>query len=511
MRRSSTIATCSASSSTCCARPRRADDQRRGAAGIHEVIDEISEDAKFLLSKEIRHGIMRVAPQCSRKGLGLGRRSSAQASRSGISWDSRWAIQSFSFSLRFFSRVRRNWSTLGFFRQARDRFVEVAVLLAELGDQVDGFAGIVTEPCHVTRIVQIWRRMRALIYRIQGHESRRKTTYSDNKLVKRLQRNVGPRHHRLQHDRRGRPGHGLPVRRQGLLHAAGRPADLQKAGAGALRTAGREPRPEAARLSRRRAAALRWPRRGVPFHQIEQDTYSVVKRVVPEGKTTCGLCSRLRRGALYRFAREHGMTRIALGHHRDDIIETLFLNLFNGGRMKAMPPKLLSDDGRHVVIRPLAYCSEQDIERYAELRQFPLIPCNLCGSQPNLQRQAIKAMLRRWKKQHPGRIENIFPRHRQRLAVAAGRPRTVRFRQPGRAGRNAGGPVATPDRAALRPIPNGTTRRPCGPRGSHGSKEIRQDNRCWPERPACWAPATAARVRRLMPNTPTTRPSSGRW
>jgi tRNA 2-thiocytidine biosynthesis protein TtcA len=147
---------------------------------------------------------------------------------------------------------------------------------------------------------------------------------------------------------------------------------------------------------------------GIPFHVIQQDTYSVVKRVIPEGKTTCGLCSRLRRGALYRFAGENGITRIALGHHRDDIIETLFLNLFHGGRLKAMPPKLLSDDGRHVVIRPLAYCSEQDIERYALSRQFPVIPCNLCGSQPNLQRQAIKEMLTLWKKNHPGRIENIF-------------------------------------------------------------------------------------------------------
>jgi tRNA 2-thiocytidine biosynthesis protein TtcA len=146
----------------------------------------------------------------------------------------------------------------------------------------------------------------------------------------------------------------------------------------------------------------------VPFHIIEQDTYSVVQRVVPEGNTTCGLCSRLRRGALYRFASEHGITRIALGHHRDDIIETLFLNLFNGGRIKAMPPKLLSDDGQHVVIRPLAYCSEQDIARYAESRRFPIIPCNLCGSQPNLQRQAIKEMLATWKRKHPGRIENIF-------------------------------------------------------------------------------------------------------
>ena len=146
---------------------------------------------------------------------------------------------------------------------------------------------------------------------------------------------------------------------------------------------------------------------GIPFYQIEQDTYSVVQRVIPEGKTTCGLCSRLRRGALYRFASEHGVTRIALGHHRDDIIETLFLNLFNGGRLKAMPPKLLSDDGAHVVIRPLAYCSEQDIARYAEQREFPLIPCNLCGSQSNLQRQAIKGMLSQWQHQHPGRIENI--------------------------------------------------------------------------------------------------------
>jgi len=147
---------------------------------------------------------------------------------------------------------------------------------------------------------------------------------------------------------------------------------------------------------------------GIPFHVIEQDTYSVVQRVIPEGKTTCGLCSRLRRGALYRFAGQHGITRIALGHHRDDIIETFFLNLFNGGRIKAMPPKLLSDDGQHVVIRPLAYCREEHIARYAQTRQFPIIPCNLCGSQPNLQRQAIKEMLTTWKRKHPGRIENIF-------------------------------------------------------------------------------------------------------
>lgn len=147
---------------------------------------------------------------------------------------------------------------------------------------------------------------------------------------------------------------------------------------------------------------------GVPFHIIEQDTYSVVKRVVPEGKTTCGLCSRLRRGALYNFAAEHGITRIALGHHRDDIIETLFLNLFHGGKLKAMPPKLLSDDGRHVVIRPLAYCTERDIEKYAAWKQFPIIPCNLCGSQENLQRKAIKTMLAEWEKQAPGRLNSIF-------------------------------------------------------------------------------------------------------
>lgn len=147
---------------------------------------------------------------------------------------------------------------------------------------------------------------------------------------------------------------------------------------------------------------------GIPFHIIEQDTYSVVKRVIPEGKTTCGLCSRLRRGILYTFAAEQGMTKIALGHHRDDILETLFLNLFHGGKLKAMPPKLLSDDGRHVVIRPLAYCQERDLAAYAEIRQFPIIPCNLCGSQDNLQRQAIKAMLRQWEKQFPGRVENLF-------------------------------------------------------------------------------------------------------
>ena len=147
---------------------------------------------------------------------------------------------------------------------------------------------------------------------------------------------------------------------------------------------------------------------GVPFHIIEQDTYSVVKRVVPEGRTMCGLCSRLRRGALYRFAAEHGITKIALGHHRDDIVETLFLNLFFGGRLKAMAPKLLSEDARQVVIRPLAYVAERDIERYARGRCFPIIPCKLCGSQDNLQRVAIKRMLSEWERAYPGRTESIF-------------------------------------------------------------------------------------------------------
>lgn len=147
---------------------------------------------------------------------------------------------------------------------------------------------------------------------------------------------------------------------------------------------------------------------GIEYHIIEKDTYSIVKEIIPEGKTTCGLCSRLRRGTLYGFADEIGATKIALGHHRDDIIETLFLNMFYGGKIKAMPPKLLADDKRNIVIRPLAYCSEDDIIRFAEIKGFPIIPCNLCGSQENLQRQAIKDMLRQWEKQFPGRSETIF-------------------------------------------------------------------------------------------------------
>lgn len=147
---------------------------------------------------------------------------------------------------------------------------------------------------------------------------------------------------------------------------------------------------------------------GVPYHILERDTYSIVQDMVPEGKTTCGICSRLRRGTLYAFADQIGATKVALGHHRDDILETLFLNMFYGGKLKAMPPKLLSDSGTNILIRPLAYCREDDIEQYAQAREFPIIPCNLCGSQDNLQRQAIKAMLRDWEKQHPGRVENIF-------------------------------------------------------------------------------------------------------
>lgn len=147
---------------------------------------------------------------------------------------------------------------------------------------------------------------------------------------------------------------------------------------------------------------------GLPYKIVEEDTYSTVKRVLDEGKTTCSLCSRLRRGILYRTAKELGCTKIALGHHRDDILATMFLNMFYGGKLKAMPPKLVSDNGEHIVIRPLAYVKEKDLIKYAELKQFPIIPCNLCGSQPNLQRQVIGDMLRDWDKRFPGRIESMF-------------------------------------------------------------------------------------------------------
>jgi len=166
---------------------------------------------------------------------------------------------------------------------------------------------------------------------------------------------------------------------------------------------------------------------GVPFHVIEQNTYGVVKRLIPEGKTMCGLCSRLRRGALYRYAAENGVTKIALGHHRDDIIETLFLNMFFGGKLKAMPPKLRSSCGRHVVIRPLAYTPEQEIERYARARNFPLIPCTLCGSQPHLQRMEVKRMLRDWELRYPGRSEAIFSSLRNVVPSHLADPRVFDF------------------------------------------------------------------------------------
>ncbi|MGA8705421.1 MAG: tRNA 2-thiocytidine(32) synthetase TtcA [Steroidobacteraceae bacterium] len=182
---------------------------------------------------------------------------------------------------------------------------------------------------------------------------------------------------------------------------------------------------------------------GVPYRVISQDTYRVIKRVIPEGRTLCGLCSRLRRGALYRFAAENGISKIALGHHRDDIIETLFLNLFHGGRLKAMAPKLRSDDGRHIVIRPLAYVCERDIARYATGMRFPLIPCTLCGSQPNLQRQAIKQMLQVWERQQPGRLQSIFSALRRVEPETLADPRLFDFR------------TLSSDAAALPAVPGG--------------------------------------------------------
>ena len=160
---------------------------------------------------------------------------------------------------------------------------------------------------------------------------------------------------------------------------------------------------------------------GVPYHVVEKDTYSIVKDVTPEGKTTCGLCSRLRRGILYGFAEQHGFNKIALGHHREDIIETFFLNLFYGGKIKAMPPKLLSDDNKHFVIRPLAYCREKDISAYSDSKQFPIIPCNLCGAQENLQRQAMKKMLKAWGKRGSRSNRNYFFRVTKCRALPIGR------------------------------------------------------------------------------------------
>ena len=182
---------------------------------------------------------------------------------------------------------------------------------------------------------------------------------------------------------------------------------------------------------------------GIEHHIIEQDTYSVVKRVVPAGNTMCGLCSRLRRGILYTFAAAHGMSKIALGHHRDDIVETLFLNMFFGSKLKAMPPKLLSDNGRHVVIRPLAYCAEDDIARYAEARGYPIIPCNLCGSQEHLQRVKIKNMLATWDREHPGRVENIFRSLQSVVPSHLADPQLFGFRALG-----ASSPTSEPDARA---------------------------------------------------------------
>jgi tRNA 2-thiocytidine biosynthesis protein TtcA len=166
---------------------------------------------------------------------------------------------------------------------------------------------------------------------------------------------------------------------------------------------------------------------GVPFRIIEQNTYAVVKRVIADGKTLCGLCSRLRRGALYRFAAENGITKIALGHHRDDIVETLFLNMFFGGRLKAMPPKLLSEDRRHIVIRPLCLVAERTIARYAAARRFPIIPCTLCGSQMHMQRLVVKNMLKDWEQKFPGRIETIFSSMRNVAASQLADPKLFDF------------------------------------------------------------------------------------
>ena len=195
------------------------------------------------------------------------------------------------------------------------------------------------------------------------------------------------------------------------------------------------------RASRPTCCRAIWPSRGVPFHIVEQDTYSVVKRVIPEGGTMCSLCSRLRRGVLYRVAGELGATSIALGHHRDDILATFFLNLFFGGKLKTMPPKLVSDDGKHVVIRPLAYVRERDLARYAEAMAFPIIPCTLCGSQENLQRKQVAAMLRDWQKQLSGPRREHFQRAVERRDHAPARSQPAGFRRDPRQ-RHAGCPTA---------------------------------------------------------------------
>ncbi len=245
----------------------------------------------------------------------------------------------------------------------------------------------------------------------------RKAVYEDNKLAKRLRRQVGEA---ITDYNMIEPGDRVMVCLSGgkdsyglldvLLSLQGRaPVDFELI---AMHLDQAHPGYPADILPRYLEG------RGVRFHIEQQDTYSIVKRVIPEGKTMCSLCSRLRRGVIYRVASELGATKIALGHHREDMLETLFLNMFHGGKLKGMPPKLVSDDGRHIVIRPLAYVAEKDLEEYARVREFPIIPCDLCGSQENLQRKQIKAMLAEWDRRFPGRIEtmsrslrNVVPSH----------------------------------------------------------------------------------------------------
>lgn len=235
----------------------------------------------------------------------------------------------------------------------------------------------------------------------------RKEKYNTNKLVKRLRRQVGKAvtdYGMIEHGDRvmvclsgGKDSYAMLDLLLGLRQAAPIDFDLL-----AVNLDQKQPGfPEHVLPNYLQAL-------GVDWDVIEKDTYSVVKRVVPEGKTTCGLCSRMRRGTLYQYARDHGLSKIALGHHLDDIVETFFLNLFHGASLKAMPPKLNSDDGDNIVIRPLAYCLESDIASFAQVREYPIIPCDLCGSQPNLQRQQIKAMLADWERQQPGRKMSIF-------------------------------------------------------------------------------------------------------